>query len=260
MASTSETGHAKNVANFEDLISFCTGYGVQYNPSKATIKILALNTKLTTSQGALSALKTTETTFNNSTNTREIAFEPFRKLCTRAVNALEATDASTQTVDDAKTINRKIQGKRAGKIVPPPPPPPPADPTAKMIADIHISVSQQSFDNQIDHFDELIKLLTAEPLYVPNETDLKITALNTTLANLKTVNTAVINATTPYSNALIARDTTLYADNTGLVDIAKEVKKYVKSVFGARSPQFKQVSKLPFKKILPRKSKKKPKK
>lgn len=26
MPSTLETGHAKNVANFEDLISFCIGY------------------------------------------------------------------------------------------------------------------------------------------------------------------------------------------------------------------------------------------
>ncbi|MBK7148718.1 MAG: hypothetical protein IPH78_07800 [Bacteroidetes bacterium] len=39
MASTTETGHAKNVANFEDLISFCTGYGASYNPSKAAIAI-----------------------------------------------------------------------------------------------------------------------------------------------------------------------------------------------------------------------------
>lgn len=34
MASTSETGHAKNVANFSTLISFCTAYGTKYNPSK----------------------------------------------------------------------------------------------------------------------------------------------------------------------------------------------------------------------------------
>ena len=27
MASTSEKGHAKNVANFQDLIEFVTGYG-----------------------------------------------------------------------------------------------------------------------------------------------------------------------------------------------------------------------------------------
>lgn len=34
MASTSETGHAKNVANLQDLISFVTGYGATYNPTR----------------------------------------------------------------------------------------------------------------------------------------------------------------------------------------------------------------------------------
>jgi len=38
----SETGHAKNVANFEDLISFATGYGATYNPSKNSLKIQQL--------------------------------------------------------------------------------------------------------------------------------------------------------------------------------------------------------------------------
>lgn len=44
MPSTTETGHAKNVATFEDLITFCTGYGTPYNPSKAALKIAALIT------------------------------------------------------------------------------------------------------------------------------------------------------------------------------------------------------------------------
>ncbi|MDR2083871.1 MAG: hypothetical protein LBP67_02610 [Bacteroidales bacterium] len=35
-------------------------------------------------------------------------------------------------------------------------------------------------------------------------------------------------------------------EKSGMVDTALEVKKYVKSVFGATSPQFKQVSKLEF--------------
>ena len=39
MASTSETGHAKNIANFQDLISFCQGYGTLYNPTKESLKI-----------------------------------------------------------------------------------------------------------------------------------------------------------------------------------------------------------------------------
>ncbi|MFA6401072.1 MAG: hypothetical protein WCX31_05525 [Salinivirgaceae bacterium] len=42
MTSTSETGHAKNVTNFDELISFVTGYGTTYNPSKDSIKLAAL--------------------------------------------------------------------------------------------------------------------------------------------------------------------------------------------------------------------------
>ena len=53
MASTEETGHAKNAATFEDLISFCTGYGAKYNPSKAALKLPVLNTQFTNAGATL---------------------------------------------------------------------------------------------------------------------------------------------------------------------------------------------------------------
>lgn len=246
MASTSETGHAKNVANFEVLISSCTGYGPVYNPSKNALKIPQLQTALASAKSALLNVKTTGTTFENARNARELALAPapVKKFCTRILNALEATDASALTVDDAKTINRKIQGKRAGDKLPPTDGSTPTPPEV-----VQISVSQQSYDSLIDNFNKLIVCLSVEPLYIPNENDLKIAALNTTLTNYRTLNTAVINAAIPYKNAIIARNSVLYQDITGLVDIALEVKKYVKSVFGATSPQYKQISKLEFKRI-----------
>ncbi|MDD4215542.1 MAG: hypothetical protein PHR81_12100 [Bacteroidales bacterium] len=136
MASTSETGHAKNVANFEDLISYCTGYGTAYNPTKNSIKITAMNTLLTSARNSLQTVKTTKTAYDNGTNAREIAFTNLKKLCTRVVNALEATDATKQTVDDAKTINRKIQGKRADNTKPQPITPP-ADSTTPPSPEAH---------------------------------------------------------------------------------------------------------------------------
>ena len=152
MASTSETGHAKNVANFEDLISFCTGYGTSYNPSKAAIQIPALNTLRANAQNALATLNTVNSTFINVTNARQAAFSPLKPLATRLVNALDASEASDRLVNDAKTINRKIQGSRSGKLTK-------ADAgfveneteqTAKSI-----SVSQQSFDSLIENFKRL---------------------------------------------------------------------------------------------------------
>ncbi len=251
MASTSETGHAKNVANFEDLISFCTGYGATYNPSKAAIQIASLNTLRTNAQGSISGVNSSKTTFTNATNSRQTSFDPLKKLCTKIVNALDATDATDKLVKDAKTINNKIQGKRSGDktklpTTPVPPIPPIPTPTPE---DKSISVSQQSYDSLIENFDKLITLVSSEPTYTPNETDLQISTLQTLLGNLKATNTAVVNAYTNYSNSRITRNSILYAPTSGLVDIAGDVKKYVKSVFGATSPQFKQVSKLEFKKV-----------
>ncbi|MBX2897908.1 MAG: hypothetical protein KF763_20870 [Cyclobacteriaceae bacterium] len=242
MASSIETGHAKNVATFEDLISFCTGYGATYNPSKTTLIITALSTQLTAANTALQNVKVAKTGFDNATNARELAFKPLKPLATKIINALAATDAAKETVRDAKNANNKIQGKRAKAVDKP-------DPTTLAEGEEpakKVSTSQQSYDKLIDHFAQLIATLTAEPNYSPNENDLKLTALNTMLTNLRSKNTDVINATTVISNARIARDKTLYEKGTGLIDTAQDVKMYVKSVFGASSPQYKQVSALKF--------------
>jgi hypothetical protein len=45
-----------------------------------------------------------------------LLFDPLRPLSTRLVNAFTTTDATTEMVKDAKSINRKLQGKRAKTI------------------------------------------------------------------------------------------------------------------------------------------------
>ena len=239
----SETGHAKNVANFEDLISFCTGYGTSYNPSNASIKLAALNTLNTSAKYSLTAINAVLPPWKNAINARDIVFAPLSKLITRVVNSLDSSNVSRQSVADAKTFARKIQGKRASDKLPPVADDPntPEDESQKSI-----SASQMSFDNRIENLDKLIQLLASLTGYTPNENDLKVTSLTALLADMRTKNTAAINAFTPLSNARIARNNILYATGTGLVDIAGEVKKYVKSVFGGTSPQYKQVSGLQF--------------
>ena len=243
MASTSETGHAKNVSNFDELISYVLGYGATYNPSKATIKLTALQTLATSAKGAITAVNATQPAYSNAVSARETAFEPLSKLATRILNALKATDTTTQVDESATTLIRKIQGTRAT--------PKKTEAQLKALADAgtvvtESSTSQMSYDNRLDNFDKLIKLLASITLYAPNEADLKVTALTTLYTDLKTKNTAVVTATIPLSNARISRNDILYKTNVGLVDIASDVKVYVKSVYGASSPQYKQISKLKF--------------
>ena len=240
MSSTSETGHAKNVANFQDLISFVVGYGATYNPTKNALKLPQLNALATASQTSLADVVTKNTAYNNKVNERVVAFSNLKSLGTRLVNALETTDANAQMVKDAKGFNRKLQGKRASAGTTPIEPNTPAPAT--------ISTSQQSYDQLIQHFAGLKSVLQSEPSYAPNENDLKIVTLTAKQTNLTTKNNEVATAYTNISNSRIARNNTLYGTDTGLVEIATEVKKYIKSLFGASSPEFAQVKGIEFKK------------
>lgn len=241
MASTSEVGHAKNVANFQDLIAFVDGYGATYNPSKNSLKLPQLNTLYTDASNSLQKVVDKNTEYNNAVNDRVEAFDGLRSLSTRLVNALETTDANKEKIDDAKGFNRKLQGKRASKKEEPVDPNTPAPKT--------ISSSQQSYDQLIQHFEGMISVLESEPSYAPNEADLKVTALNAKAVDLKDKNSKVAIAYTGVNNSRIDRNKTLYKDDSGLVDTATEVKKYIKSVYGATSPEFAQVKGIAFKNI-----------
>jgi hypothetical protein len=120
-----------------------------------------LTTQLTAANAALQAVKVAKTTYDNATNARELAFKPMKPLATKIVSALAATEATKQTVDDAKSTNLKIQGKRATAV---------EKPDAKALAAgaepvKTASTSQQSYDKLIDHFAQLIATLTAEAKY-----------------------------------------------------------------------------------------------
>ena len=236
----SEVGHAKDVANFRELISYCTAYGATYNPSKTALQLPSLNTLLASAQAEISNVATAKNVFDTITGDRQIAFEPLKPLATKIYNALSVTDATDQTLADAKTINNKLQGKRAN-TTPQAPNPENGNPQSNTV-----SVSRQSYDSLTENFSSLIDLVSSIPSYTPNEADLNVASLTTFRDNLQTANTNVINAEVAYSNARISRDNLLYSKDTGLVDVAMDVKNYVKSIFGATSPQYKQVSGIKF--------------
>ncbi len=238
MASTSEVGHAKNVANFYNIISFTQGYGANYNPSKASLKSAALQELHAQAETSITAVQDQKTLYEGVVNSRALKFEDIKTLSTRLINALGSTDASDQTIEDAKSYNRKIQGKRASKVEEP------TDPNQQ--APKTYSTSQQSFDQLTQHFAGLISVLDNEPSYTPNETELKVTTLKTKLLELKSSNTSVADSYTTVSNARIVRDKTLYNPENGLVETAADVKKYVKSVYGISSNEYQQISALQF--------------
>lgn len=243
MPSTSEKGHAKNVANFSKLIEVCKGFGAAYNPSKAAIKIANLEAKLLSCNADLENLNEKKQAESTLRNSRKAAFANRKKLATKLLAAVKSSDASSENVEDAISINKKIQGERISEK-------PAANPTtegATATTQNTISTAQQSYTNIVEHYKKYKTLLASlGTAYAPNETELQIATITTTITNWESLNNQVNVAETASKNALIKRDKNLYADKTGIPDVALAAKEYVKSLFGAGSPEHKLVTKISF--------------
>ena len=233
-----ETGHARNVANLGKLIEFVDAFGATYNPSRTALTVASLKVLETDSKAALDTVINKLAEYDQAVNQRHQTFADLKKRATRIMAALRASGTSDELLDDARGFNRKIQGKRASI------PPISSDPNSP--PPVTVSVSQQSFDQLIQHLKGLLAIIKTEPNYAPNENDLKLANLDAYVLELLDKNNKVAAAIAAISNARIDRDRVLYATNTGLVDVAKAVKLYVKSIFGTSSSQFGDVSGLSF--------------
>ena len=108
MAQTSETGHAKNVANFAQLVAICTSYGAIYQPSNPVIQLQGLGGVLSQAKDCLTSVNSAQAILSNALSTREVLFSPFSKLVTRIGSAVKASGVSKQTKDQvaADTSNK----------------------------------------------------------------------------------------------------------------------------------------------------------
>ena len=255
MASTSETGHVKNISNFQKLISFCNGYQDKYNPSRDDLKVASLQAKVDAAQKAIADAKSKEVVLSNATNKRKEAFAGIKSYSTKIINSLAVSGVTDNVVKSARTINRKVQGQRATPVEDQANSVPAKDNTTEVntaagnndAPKSKASTSQQSFDKMVEHLTGLCELVSSQPEYMPNETELQANAIKAYIEQLTKTNNAVIEANTDFSNSKIIRDNLLYGEKSGLVDIALDIKNYVKSVFNATSPQYAQVKGISFK-------------
>ena len=102
------------------------------------------------------------------------------------------------------------------------------------------------YDDRVENFESLISFLQTVPEYNPNEEELKIASLQALLADLRTKNISVMQTDIALETARGTRKSLQNTPFTGLVDVANDVKSYIKSVFGVKSTEYKLVSKLRF--------------
>jgi hypothetical protein len=229
---------AKNIANFQTMISKVTGWGGKYKPSNPDIELSKLQNRLVASNDVTDANDATEASLDAKETDRENFYKPFDPLASDSVSYYESTGTAPNKITDAKEFNRKIHGRRAKKITPAAP----GEPTKKTR-----SVSQRSYIERVEHLDGLIGVYSTDSLYAPNEDRLKVDSMKTYSNDCKDHNAAVTDAITANDITDDARRDTLYDSPTSLFILAGLVKKYARS-FGVKSAEYKQISGLEFRK------------
>lgn len=242
MASTFETGHVKNMNNLENLIKICAEFGSTYNPSKSSLQISNLNQLLTDAKAEINNVNLKLINYNNIIHSRQLKFSTLRNIATRIIYALDLTDANAMTIDNAKSLKKKIFGVRIGKVAEP------KETTEGTVVPEKKtnSTAQTSYGQLVDHFSKLIILLQSEPSYNPNENNLKITALTSYLEELTLANSDVIGAEAVLRTARLRRNELFYTKQNNLYATAMDIKKYIRSLYGATSIEFGHVSGISF--------------
>jgi hypothetical protein len=237
MASSTETGHAKNIANLKLLNVTNAGFGAAYNPSNPLYTQAAMVAQHVTCDKLQGDVNTAKGIFEPFQNARVVEFKLAKALARRLRTAAETSGAGKGFVIDVNKIVTKILGERVSK----------AKGTAADPAGT--SASQTSFDNTVNNFDALAKMLQGQPIYAPNEADLTVAAAIAVAASLDSVNNSVKSGAVGYNTAIIARDKALYAEETGLCDVGQGSKDCTKQVFTYSSAEYKLVSKIKFKDV-----------
>jgi hypothetical protein len=207
MSKTNESGHAVNVDNFSLLGNFCGHFGLEYNPTQSIITLTSIKEIKANSLEALKYVDIKFALYTQAVNQRQNAFEPLGKLTTRIINMLDASGAPDNTVKDARTIVRKIQGRRAHEN---------SEATTDKVNENKISASQQSFANMTANFLKLIEFIKSEKTYTPNNKELTVAALENMYNKLFNANDDVHKAYVQLRTARNNRDQVLYNSEKGL--------------------------------------------
>ena len=240
MASTSEVGHAKNIANLNLLNTNIIALSSIYDPSNSQLKIGNLQSTYTTAFTQQESVNNLVAPYSVAVDAREAIFKPLNRELTKLRKAYKATDGVTQVqLEDFMTIIRKLKGVKKTKSKPS---------TNPEEAQVDYSTSQMSYDQRTNTMDSLISLLQNTPNFNPNENEYKVVAYQDKKALMLQKTQAVADTFIPLNNARSTRNNTLYNSDDNLVDLANKAKDYLFTILDTSSAQYKAIAKIKFKK------------
>ncbi|HZK95871.1 MAG TPA: hypothetical protein VFC67_16850 [Prolixibacteraceae bacterium] len=241
---TTKKSHQQNVDNIEKLTKQVATFVPAYNCSEPRLSIAnQLQLKLNGDE-VLDGVMAAKSACDHAVSARTTVFEDLDVLVTRVANGIRISDVSDQTITQTESVVRDLRNKRAEEIIPPAET---KDGKEEEEQSKHNKIRNGSFGTRVENFNRLLKLLlTIIAAYRPNEADLSIESLKTRYEALKNANSVCISRDADIDAARRKRQIVLYTPKTGLVPVALDSKLYVKSAYGANSPEYKSIRGLSF--------------
>ena len=237
--STSEVGHAKNIANLNLLNTNIIALGAIYNPSNPNLLLANLQNQYTENFANQETVNVKVAPYSVAVDEREVIFKPLNRELSKLRKAYKATEGVTEVqLEDFMTIVRKLKGVRKETK-------PKTNPEEEQV---QYSVSQMSYDQRTNNMDLLIALLQNTPNYNPNETEYKVQTYQDKKAKMLVKTQNVANTYVPLNNARSLRNNSMYNAENNLVENANKAKDYLFTILDSDSPQYKAISKIKFKK------------
>lgn len=240
MSSTSEVGHAKNIANLNLLNTNIIALGTTYNPSNPKLFLTNLQNMYTTALSQQENVNNLVAPYSIAVDEREAIFKPLNRELTKLRKAYKATEGVSQAeLEDFMTVIRKLKGVRKNSAV--------ASSDTEEETNSH-STSQMSYDQRTNTMVLLISILQNTPNYNPNENEYKVSTYQAKKVSMLSKTQAVADTFIPLNNARSTRNNTLYNSEDNLVDTANKAKDYLFTILDSDSVQYKTISKIKFKK------------
>ena len=236
--STSEKGHAKNLANANLINTYITQLGATYQPSNPEIKLTNLQTIYSNAFAQQKEINSALPPYTLAVNDREAIFAPLNKKITKLRKVYKATQGvAPAQLEDFMTIARRIKGIRKKPLSAPVPP---------ETEHSQHSVSQMSYDQRTNNFAQMVEFLQSTPNYTPNETEYKITTLENEKNQMLLSTKRVADTFIPLNMARGARNTAMYTGKNNLVETFNTAKDYLLSFLETNSTLYKAISKVRF--------------
>ncbi len=229
--------HVKNMQALDKVIRICTGLGGTYNPVQQNLRLETLINLLNNASNADESVSKARSAYEIATNHREVLFEGVPSLVSRVLSELKSSNVLEQTVADARTIVRKLTGRKASRD------PVPIEPEGQEQINKR-RAGGRSFVAVANTCGKLLQNIKDEPNYNPATPDLTIESLQRMVDKLYAANNQVEDASIAYFNARMKRNNVFYLEVGNVCNTTQAVKQKVKAIFGHTSETYNAVAKV----------------